>query len=143
MVKYLCCKALKEYDMDNHNKTLPISERLVLLVKNPGKIFVFWVWNKTKTENFLNKDFEKEVTLKFYYAQERSFACQKTLSWDKFKEYVDIPQKGKDYYAIMHIKTSSGEVIQMMESNTITVPGIESEEVKDTYASGFFKKESL
>ncbi|MBU2529938.1 MAG: DUF4912 domain-containing protein [Elusimicrobia bacterium] len=129
--------------MDNTNKTLPISERLVLLVKNPTKIFVFWRWNKAKTENFLNKNFKKEVILKFYYAPERSFACQKSLKWDKFKEYMDIPQKGKDYYAIMHAETEEGEVIQLMESNVITVPGLESEEVKDTYASGFFKKESV
>lgn len=129
--------------MDNLNKTFPISERLVLLVKNPGKIFVFWNWDKTKTENFLNKNFKKEIILKFYYAQERSFACQKILNWDKLKEYMDIPQKGRDYYATIHAETSSGEDIQLMESNTITVPGIDSEEVKDTYASGFFKKESL
>ncbi len=129
--------------MDNPNKTLPISERLVLLVKNPGKIFVFWHWTKAKTENFLHENFKKEIILKFYYAQERALACEKKLPWDKFKEYMDIPQKGKDYYASIHAETSSGEIIQLMESNIITVPGLESEEVKDTYASGFFKKESV
>lgn len=126
--------------MDNLNKTLPSTDRLVLLVKNPGKIFVFWVWNKAKTENFLNKKFKKDIVLKFYYAQERFFACQKILNWDKFKEYMDIPQKGRDYYATIHAQTSSGEDIQLIESNIITVPGLGSEEVKNTYASGFFKK---
>ncbi|MCG2725737.1 MAG: DUF4912 domain-containing protein [Elusimicrobia bacterium] len=143
-------KILVEYfssgimDMDDQNKILPsFSERLVLLVKNPGKIFVFWRWNKAKTENFLNKDFKKDIILKFYYAQERSFACQKILSWNKFKEYVDIPQKGKNYYAVMHAQTSSGKDIQLLESNIISVPGTESAEVTNTYASGFFKKESV
>ncbi len=129
--------------MDDHNKILPsFHESLVLLVKNPCKVFVFWSWNKAKTENFLNKEFKKDIILKLYYAQEKSFASQKILSWDKLKEYMDIPQKGKDYYAVMHAQTESGEVIQLMESNTISVPGLESEEVKNTYASGFFKKES-
>ncbi|MEA3307835.1 MAG: DUF4912 domain-containing protein [Elusimicrobiota bacterium] len=126
--------------MDIQNKTLPATERLVLLVKNPNKIFVFWQWDKVKTNNFQNKDFKEDIILKFYYAQERSFACEKVLSWDKFKEYMDIPQKGKDYYAIMYAQNSSGEIIQLMESNTITMPGPESREIKDTYASGFFKK---
>ncbi len=130
--------------MDDHNKILPsFRESLVLLVKNPCKVFVFWSWNKAKTENFLNNNFKKKIILKLYYAQEKSIASQKTLSWDKLKEYMDIPQKGKDYYAVMHAQTQSGEVIQLMESNTISVPGLESEEVKNTYASGFFKKESL
>lgn len=130
--------------MSDQNTIHPSSrERVVLLVKNPKKIFVFWQWNKSKIESFSRGDFKKDIILKMYYAQERSFASQKVLSWDSLKEYVDIPQKGKDYYAAICAETPSGENIQLMESNIISTPGPESGEVKDTYASGFFRKDAV
>ena len=127
--------------MSDKNAIHPSSrERLVLLVKNPKKIFVFWQWNKSKIESFTKGDFKENIILKMYCAQERSFASQKVLRWDSLKEYMDISQKGRDYYAVICAETPSGESVQLMESNVISTPEPESDEVKNTYASGFFKK---
>lgn len=97
-------------------------DRLVLLPRSPSSIFAYWEWTPSRTEAFRNSSLKGELILKLFNAEDKTPATEFPCMWDSLKMYIKPPERGRDYYAALFIRTASGDFQTLLKSNTVQVP---------------------
>lgn len=118
---------------------LPHEDRLVLLPKNPGVLFVFWQFSGGRLESFRSSDLGGEVELRLFYCEDKAQASCSRAAWDQWKAYLEVPAQGRSYTAALYA-LRNGEWEKLLESNPVSSPAAAGMAEERAYASLEFHK---
>ena len=127
--------------MPELSKPLPSEDRLVLLPKNPGILFVFWQFSSGRAETFLSGALEPEVELRLAYADDNSPAAAHKAGWQAGRAYLAVPAQGRTYQAALYARRG-GNWEKLLESNQAAAPSAAGQEQDRAYASLEFHKKA-
>ncbi|HBA61118.1 MAG TPA: hypothetical protein DCZ92_09925 [Elusimicrobia bacterium] len=118
---------------------LPPEDRLVLLPKNPGVLFLFWQFSASRAEAFRASALGAEVELRLFYSEDKAQASSRRAAWDSFKGYLEVPAQGRTYTAALYA-LRNGEWEKFLESNPAASPASAGAAEERAYASLEFHK---
>ena len=115
--------AAKNYsDKQWENCLFSDRDRLVLFARNPKSLFTYWEWSAAKAKTFEAEPDKGELILRFFYADTKNPAFEIPCRWNQLYAYLEPPQPGKSYFAVLCQKNSGEETQNLLYSNTINIP---------------------
>ncbi|MFA6583447.1 MAG: DUF4912 domain-containing protein [Elusimicrobiaceae bacterium] len=97
-------------------------DRVIILPRSPLSMFIYWEWTALRTSLFKTGKLDATVKLKLLYADSNTLAVEYSKPWDTLKMYIQPPQAGRSYYALLEILNSTGAHQTTLTSNTIVIP---------------------
>lgn len=97
-------------------------DRLIILPRGPRSMLVYWEWTAVRAGLFRSGKLDCTVKIRLLYAGGNSPAAEYSCPWDGLKMYVQPPQTGRSYYAILEVLNSGGGHHTHLNSNTVLIP---------------------
>jgi hypothetical protein len=120
---------------------LPPEDKLVLLPKNPGSLFVFWSFSSSRGDQFRAASLGAEVELRLFRADDKTQVSSSKAGWEKGGAYLAAPAHGGTYAAALYV-LRGGEWERVLESNQAASPAAAGSAQDRAYASLEFHKRS-
>ncbi|OGR66243.1 MAG: hypothetical protein A2X31_05840 [Elusimicrobia bacterium GWB2_63_22] len=128
--------------MPELSRPLPAEDRLVLLPKNPGSFFVFWLFSAGRAEAFASGAFAGELELRLACVDDGAQASVLKAGWQAGRAYLPVPAQGKTYQASLYaLRGDAWE--KLLESNQAAAPAAAGMAEERAYASMEFHKKVL
>ncbi len=128
--------------MPELSKPLPAEDRLVLLPKNPGVLFLFWQFSHSRAEAFRSGAFSPEVELRLVCAEDGASASAHRAAWQTGRLYLPVPAQGRNCQVSLYAQRA-GAWEKLLESNQATAPCAAGQAEDRAYASLEFHKKVL
>ncbi|MDD4003740.1 MAG: DUF4912 domain-containing protein [Elusimicrobiaceae bacterium] len=97
-------------------------DRLIILPRGPQSMFVYWEWTAARSALFRAGKLDPAVKIRLFFAGANSPAAEYARPWDTLKMYIEPPQRGRQYYAMLEINSPGGGHHTHLNSNTILIP---------------------
>lgn len=128
--------------MPELSRPLPAEDRLVLLPKNPGSFFVFWLFSAGRAEAFASGAFAAELELRLTCVDDGAQAAVLQAAWQAGRAYLPVPAQGKTYQASLYARRGDAWE-RLLESNQAAAPAAAGMAEDRAYASMEFHKKVL
>lgn len=103
------------------NSLNSLTDRLVILPKNPDMFFVFWQISDARTKLFVSGGYKPEIVLKIFNAEDKTSIAEFKFKWNTFKAYVPCPRNVINIYAVAFVETVGGSAETLAESNILAI----------------------
>ena len=104
-------------------------DKLVLLPRRPGSLFVFWEFSQSREQMFSSASLGPQVEIRLNRESDGAQVCAERVSSQKRSLYIEFEPLAGSYRAAFYV-LRNGIWENIMESNPVSLPGV-SEDVNN------------
>lgn len=97
-------------------------DRLIILPRGPRSMLLYWEWTAVRSGLFRSGKLDPTVLIRLLFSGTNDPAAEYRCKWDGLKMYVEPPQPGRQYYALLEVNNSGGGHHTHLTSNTVLIP---------------------